>query len=274
MDNIIVLFLTGCLIGSIGTLIGAGGGFILVPLLLIMHPGMQPDIVTSISMALVATNAISGSTAYARSGRIDYKAGLLFAACTAPGSILGVVATQYIPKEAFHLVFGILLLLLAIFLFFRKPKRGEEKQALLKDERLYLQQLTDRQGNHYSYSYSRKKGIIISIFVGFFSPLLGIGGGIIHVPAMVQLLHFPVYIATATSHFILAIMTSISVVVHAIAGDYNNVKVLKVTLALCAGAIPGAQIGAVLSHNLKGNTIERALAVCLGIVGIRILLTV
>lgn len=272
MDNIFILFLIGCGIGMIGTLIGAGGGFILVPLLLITHPKMSPNIVTSISMALVAVNAMSGSVAYARAKRIDYKAGLIFALCTVPGSILGVLATHYIPNQIFHLVFGVLLIGLGAFLFFRRTPVHKPASALLLEKGLQFHELKDRTGTTYSYYYSMWKGIVISVFVGFFSPLLGIGGGIIHVPAMVQILHFPVYVATATSHFILAIMSTISVIVHAIDGNYDNPAVLKVTIALCAGAIPGAQLGAFLSHKLKGKTIIRALAFALALVGIRILI--
>ena len=63
--------------------------------------------------------------------------------------------------------------------------------------------LTDKEGITYEYSYKQSNGALISVLVGYISPLLGIGGGIIHVPAMVNWLKFPVHIATATSHFIL-----------------------------------------------------------------------
>ena len=110
--------------------------------------------------------------------------------------------------------------------------------------------------------------------MGYLSPLLGIGGGIIHVPALVNWLRFPVFVATATSHFILAIMASVSVVVHLVNGNYNDPQVLRIVIGLSAGAIAGAQLGASLSHRIRGRMVIRALAVCLGIVGIRILLSV
>ena len=81
-DSISVLLLTGFVIGTVGTLIGAGGGFILVPLLLLTHPQFSPEIVTAVSIVIVAANAVSGSVAYSRSGRIDYRAGILFALFT------------------------------------------------------------------------------------------------------------------------------------------------------------------------------------------------
>ena len=133
--------------------------------------------------------------------------------------------------------------------------------------------LTDSTGTSYSYTYNQTWGILISIIVGYLSPLLGIGGGIIHVPALVQWLHFPVFVATATSHFILAIMATVSVIVHAIKGSYSDPKILHMVIGLIIGVIPGAQVGAWLSHKLKGYTIIRVLGVCLGLVGFRILLS-
>ena len=75
MDNSIVLLLIGFGIGAIGTLIGAGGGFLLVPLLIFTHPALPPEIITAISIVIVR-NAVSGSIAYARYC-IDFKAGIL-----------------------------------------------------------------------------------------------------------------------------------------------------------------------------------------------------
>lgn len=60
MDHALVLLATGLLIGFIGTLIGAGGGFLLVPLLLFTHRELTPEIVTAVSLAVVACNALSG----------------------------------------------------------------------------------------------------------------------------------------------------------------------------------------------------------------------
>lgn len=273
MDNAIILLLTGFLIGTTGTLIGAGGGFLLVPLLLFTHPDMLPEMVTAVSLVIVACNAVSGSVAYARSGRIDYKAGWLFAAATIPGSILGVYATKYISAPVFNAAFGIILLLLAGFLFVKKQRNDSGTEPVnVSGKRLTHHMLTDKENVRYSYSYNQYTGIAISAAVGFLSPILGIGGGIIHVPALVHWLRFPVYIATATSHFILAIMATVSVVVHAFQGNYNDPYILHMILWLGLGVIPGAQVGAMLSHKIKGNTIVKALAVCLALVGLRLLL--
>jgi len=265
-----LLIIAGFIIGSFGTLIGAGGGFILVPLLLIFYPQLGPELTTAISIAVVAVNAISGTAAYAKSGRIDYRAGLTFAAFTIPGSILGVMTVKYIPTEVFNIVFGILLITLSIYLFF-KNKKNSVTQVYSNAQGLKTHTLVDTMGNTYYYSYKQDIGNAISVIVGFISPLLGIGGGIIHVPAMVNWLKFPVHIATATSHFILAVMATVSVLTHAFNGTYAHPESLHMILFLSLGVVPGAQLGAYFSHRLKSHIILRVLAGCLILVGIRIL---
>jgi uncharacterized membrane protein YfcA len=267
------LLLIGFIIGTCGTLIGAGGGFILVPFLLLTDHKLSTEIITAISIAVVAANAISGSIAYARSGRIDYKAGLLFAACTIPGSILGVLITAYIPRIVFRLFFGLLLIGLSVLLFLKKREQSIKhfsNNQIPKGWRHHI--ITDKNNVTYSYTYNHYRGILISVVVGFLSPLLGIGGGIIHVPALVQWLYFPVYVATATSHFILAIMSTVSVIMHAAEGNYNDLKVQHLTIFIAIGAIVGAQVGAFISHKIKTTVIVRALAICLCLVGLRLLL--
>jgi uncharacterized membrane protein YfcA len=115
--------------------------------------------------------------------------------------------------------------------------------------------------------------MVLSLFVGYFSPLLGIGGGIIHVPAMVEWLLFPVHIATATSHFILAIMSTVSVIVHYLQGNYSDPLIGRMVIGLVIGVVPGAQLGAYLSRKINGKYIIKGLAVSIGIVGIKILIS-
>jgi len=273
MDNFYLLVLIGFAVGTLGTMIGAGGGFILVPLLIIAHPEFSPESITAISIAVVACNAISGSAAYVRTQRIDYRAGILFALFTIPGSILGVLTTQVIPREAFDIIFGILLFSMAIFLFFKGGKKNPINFPIITQKGWIRQQLTDKWGEKYEYAYDARKGSVLSIIVGYLSPLLGIGGGIIHVPAMTEWLRFPVHIATATSHFILAIMATVSVVVHFYNRSYADPAILKMVFGLAIGVIVGAQLGAFLSRKIQGRMIIKCLAISLGIVGIRILLT-
>jgi len=266
----------GFLVGVFGTLIGAGGGFILAPLLLLFYPGESPGIITCISLAVVFFNAASGSVAYARMKRIDYRTGLLFSLATVPGAILGAVTTTYIPRREFDLLFGVLMVLSAVFLALRPRARAEALRARPGNgvpskatQHGTTRTLTEADGTIHTYSFSAALGLSLSAVVGYLSSLLGTGGGIIHVPAMIRLLNFPVHIATATSHFILAIMALTGTLVHVVSGTFQHG--VRRTVVLAIGVLVGAQVGAILSGKVKGDWIVRLLAVALALAGIRIL---
>jgi uncharacterized membrane protein YfcA len=259
-------------VGTYGTLIGAGGGFVLMPLLLLLYPQDSPERLTSISLAIVFLNALSGSGAYALMRRIDYKSALLFATATIPGAIVGALNTSAVPRRLFDLIFGILLVAAAVFLNLRPSAAKKGMGVYFPDHHLLRRHLEEANGIAYDYSFDPKVGVLLSLFVGYISSFLGIGGGIIHVPALVYFLNFPVHVATATSHFILAIMALTGTIVHILAGTFPYAVHQIVSLGI--GVLLGAQIGAHLSQFIKGDWIIRSLAAALGLVGIRILFLV
>lgn len=260
-----LLIILGLGIGFVGTLIGAGGGFILVPILLLLYPTLRAEVITSISLAVVFLNATSGSLAYAKMKRIDFKSALYFALATLPGAVAGALLTSYIPRHVFDLTLGILMIMIAVFLIIRP----QYKNRISRQKKHYVHRdITDASGEHYHYSFNLWTGIIISFFVGYLSSLLGIGGGIIHVPALTILLNFPVHIATATSHFILAIMALAGTLVHIWQGNLHSVWSTAIPIGI--GVIGGAQFGAYFSHRVKPHWIVRSLAIALMLVGIRL----
>jgi uncharacterized membrane protein YfcA len=129
--------------------------------------------------------------------------------------------------------------------------------------------LVDADGERYHYEFDANVGIVLSVFVGFVSSLLGVGGGFIHVPILVRLLNFPVHIATATSHFVLAIMALTGTIVHIAQGVF--VQGVRRTILLGVGVVVGAQFGAMLSNRVGGKLIIRGLAVALAFVGLRLI---
>jgi len=251
-------------LGFLGTLIGAGGGFLLVPLLLIAYPSDQPSIITSISLAVVCLNAFSGSIAYARQRRIDYRSGVLFALATIPGAVMGALAAGHIPRRLFDVSFGMVMLILAACLTQRREQdnaaAGIGVEARQHPTRTWL--LADD-------GHSTSIGVAASLVIGFVSTLLGIGGGVVHVPALVHLLSFPVHSATATSHFILAITAGTGTAVHVLTGAFHHG--VRRMLVLGIGVIVGAPLGARLSRRLHGMWIMRSLAVALALAGLRLI---
>jgi uncharacterized protein len=256
----------GLVIGTYGTLIGAGGGFILVPLLLLLYPAESSDTIATISLAVVFFNALSGTIAYARMRRVDYGSGLLFSAATVPGAIVGAMTTSLIPRRPFDIIVGVLLLGISIVLLAGGTGQAEEHHG----RQSFARHLVESDGTVHLWSYNPFLGVGVSLLVGFVSSVLGIGGGFIHVPVMVNLLNFPVHVAAATSHFTLAVMTAVGSGVHAyegtLRGTYGRV------LPLAVGVVIGAQLGARLARVIHGRWIIRALTLALVAVGLRLII--
>lgn len=102
----VLLVLIGFGVGAFGTVIGAGGGFILTPILLLLYPHDSAQTLTAISLTAVFFNAASGSVAYARQRRIDYRSGLVFALATIPGAIGGALLVGDVSRQVFDAVMG------------------------------------------------------------------------------------------------------------------------------------------------------------------------
>lgn len=259
----------GVVVGAYGTVIGAGGGFVLVPLLLLLYPSYGPEKVTAVSLAVVFANATSGSVAYARQRRIDYVTGLLFAVSSVPGVITGAIVVHFVPERVFSALFGGMLVALAVV-----SARGRRAQAVRRPRAgrgVLVRTVVDPESRTYRYAYDIWQGVALSAGVGFVSSLFGIGGGVIHVPAMIMLLHLPVPYAVATSHFVLAFMSGGGSLVHLVDGTLRGDQIVRAA-ALGAGAVPGAQLGAFVSHRIKGRGVLLLLAAAIVVLGLRLLL--
>lgn len=254
VTTFIPLVVLGFLVGAFGTLVGAGGGFILTPVLLILYPSDPASTITAISLVVVFFNAGSGSIAYARQRRIDYRSGTIFALCTLPGALVGTLLVQFASRRLFDAITGVVLAALAVWIFAARDP--------------------DADRNPDAYRPRVIRGAFLSLGVGFVSAFLGIGGGVIHVPLMVQFLGFPTHVATATSHFVLAIMSGATSLAHVVLGSFGVGHGLRRALSLSLGAVFGAQLGAVVSRRIGGRRIRQLLAVGLLALAARLLIAV
>ncbi|MDL2280296.1 sulfite exporter TauE/SafE family protein [Selenomonadales bacterium OttesenSCG-928-I06] len=239
-------FVLGLGVGTFGTLVGIGGGLILIPVFVLLL-NFTPQNAVGTSLMVVFFNAISGSYAYIKQKKVFYDAGIRFALATIPGAFLGSYMAQYFTVSSFNLSFGILLIALALVMLI-KPS---SKAAI--------------DFNKDTFTYNKTIGVVASAFVGFISSIMGIGGGIIHVPMMILVLGFPTHVATATSQFVLAISSGVGVASHFSLGNVLAVPAISIGL----GAVVGAQIGARLARKTKSKVIITLLSVALFALGIR-----
>lgn len=260
--------LLGIGIGAFGTLVGAGGGFILVPVLLLLFPERPASELTAVSLAVVLANAAAGSLSYLRMRRADYRSGIVLALATVPGAVAGALAVNLLPRRGFDVLMGVMLIAVAVYLIVRPAAN----QSLLAGQPMTVERtVVDAAGEVYSYRFNLGLAIVFSVGVGFLSSLLGVGGGILHVPLLTSLFSFPAHVATATSHFVLVFTAGAGVLTHLVHGDYGAGS-LRLTVPLAAGVVVGAPLGAVASRRIGGPGIVRLLAAALLVVGLRLLI--
>ena len=264
MLEAILLVLLGLGVGVFGAVVGAGGGFLLVPILLIAYPERDPATVTAISLAVVFANATSGAIAYAWQRRIDYRSGIWWALAAIPGALGGALLVGIIPRDVFAVVFAVALAGVATHLILRRE--ATVLREPITGRGAISRRIRDRQGQNFFYTFRLWHGLSIAAAMGFVSGLLGAGGGVLQVPLLTIILRFPVHIATATSQFAYALIALEATAVHLVTGGLHLDEHLVEAAFIAAGAVVGAQIGARVAARIRGAVILRVLAAALPLV--------
>jgi len=266
LPEAMLLVCIGIGIGMVGTLIGAGGGFLVVPILLLFY-NFSPQHAIGTSITVVFMNALSGTFSYMSQKKIDYEIGLKFSVIAVPGVLIGAASAQLFSMFSFSIIFGLFLLILSYGLFSGMQLNLSRVNGVYRSEERTIQDIT---GQVYKYTPDMEVGLFSSFFVGIISGLFGIGGGIIHVPLMYSVLGVPVHIATAISHYILAITSFFGMLSFI---GWNEVD-LDYAVFLGAGAILGAYIGAKFSLKTKPQVIKNMIALCLLMLAVKLLVSV
>lgn len=262
----IICILIGVITAFLGSLIGLGGGVILIPSLLFLHQFSSdfawatPQTIVGVSLIVMVFTALSSTISYSKKGRVDYKTGFLLLSGSVPGGIVGSWLNQFIEAESFSLYFGILMIILSL-LFLLKRKTPSKK--ITKNTRVFQ---VDGQTYHYTVSFFA--AFIVSLLVGTLSGLFGIGGGSVMVPLMILLFGFPAHIAIATSMFIIFFISIISAGTHIVLGHVS----WEYVVFFIPGAWIGGTIGARLNQKLQGQALEWILRGLLIIIGIRLII--
>ncbi|WP_068985334.1 MULTISPECIES: sulfite exporter TauE/SafE family protein [Lysinibacillus] len=263
----ILLAIIALFSGLIGSLVGLGGGIILVPATLYigLNLGMMPDItpqkVVGLSVVMMIFTGLASTLSFMKSKTVDYKSGSIFFIGSIPGTMLGAWVNKGLDLPSFNLYFGILLIILATILLVRdrlKPVKWFVKNGV-------QQEFTDNEGNTFVYGYPIWFAIILTFGIGFASGLFGIGGGSMMVPAMIILFLFPPHVAVATSMF----MVFLSSLVNSASHIYLGHVPWLYTIPVIPGAYIGAKLGAALNKRIKSDTLVVALRVILLLLGIR-----
>ncbi|MBO1510879.1 sulfite exporter TauE/SafE family protein [Metabacillus bambusae] len=265
----ITLVVVGVIAGTIGSLVGLGGGIIVVPLLLTLgsylptFESVSPQVAVGTSLLVVIFTGLSSTLTYMKYKKVDYKSGLIFFIGSGPGGIVGAYANKFFNTTSFSIWFGLFMILVSIILMVKDKLPQRKQQPGIKVIRSYISE----NGTEISYSFHPGLGVLIAFVVGFISGLFGIGGGALMVPAMILLFMFPPHIAVATSMFIIFLSASTSSITHIALGNINWLY----AAVLIPGAWFGGRFGAVLNTKLKGKTIVNLLRIVLIIAGLKLI---
>jgi hypothetical protein len=225
----------GVAAGMLGSMIGLGGGIIVVPVLTFL--GFPPTVAASNSLFAALSNAIASTVSYSKQKRIEFSLGLKLGLLSVPGTVLGAVISTDTAPETFKILFGFVLIASAAYIFLRR--KIESKEKILSKQMMIF-------------------AVCASFFAGIISSFFGIGGGIIFVPLMVVGMGMAMKRAAPTSQLILLFASLSGVIVHSVLGhpDFLQAGFLAI------GSFIGGLIGARLSIDIK----ERYLQILVSVV--------
>lgn len=257
----------GILTGTLGTLLGIGGGLFLIPyLVLLLDLPMHQAIATSI-FAVIATSS-AGAVMNLERNLVNIRLGMLLEIATVIGAIFGGITANLLAGEILSKIFSVILLLVAGMMLYRRF-RPLAAAGLTSGGRLRAGYRDDVSGTEVVYS-ARHLGATsaISFVAGNLSGLLGIGGGILKVPALHLLSGVPLKAAAATSNFMIGVTAAASAFIYFSHGHINPVIASSTTL----GVLAGSSIGIALGRALRTETITSLFGALLAIAAIQMLM--
>ncbi len=248
------LFAVGLAAGSLGALLGLGGGIFLVPALTLLFDLPVRAAVGVSLIGVIATSA--GVASVSRPGRgADVGLALRLEIATTTGALLGGFAAGLLPQRALALVFAVVVLASAVYTFLKtRRKAGPTSEPQI--EGLFR---TEYQPKRWPI------GLSFSALAGALSGLSGIGGGFIKLPVMYSIMDVPLGVATATSNFMVGITAAASATLYYSRGDINPLVAVPTAL----GVFAGATIGSRLASHLRADVLRRLLIVLLVLIAMQ-----
>jgi len=274
--NAPLLVALGAAVGFISGLFGIGGGFLMTPILVLI--GIPPAVAVASLSSHVAASSTSSVISYTRARAVDFRMGGVLAAGGAVGSFVGVEIFRWLrligqadlAVSLSYLIFlgviGGLMLWESLGAVIR-ARRGDPPRPRRDKRPLWLYGLPLKIRFPRSRLYiSVIPPILLGLFVGVLSAVMGVGGGFILVPAMVYLLRMPAGVVVGTSLFQIILTTTLTSVLQA--GRNQTVDIVLATLLLIGGVM-GAQLGAKASSRFRAEELRAILALIVLAVGLR-----
>ena len=256
METGLLLLVGGLVAGIFGSLLGLGGGILIVPLLTL---GFGLPLREAVGISLVCVIMTSGAAAavYLERRVANLRLGMLLELFTATGALIGGSIAFLLDERLLAGLFAALLLYVALTMLRRRDARpaGETRPSLPASPVVREHGPRDAGGgtgfvarlSGADYTVRRfPVGVAGSLFAGVVSALLGIGGGIVKVPVMHVGMGVPLRVATATSNLMIGITASTSAIIYLFRGGLDPYAAGPTAI----GVFIGATLGSRASHRV------------------------
>ena len=269
--------------GTLGAILGTGGGVFLIPVLVLgFDVPMRFAIGTSI-LSVIATSTAVAITNVER-GTANMRLGMTLEIGTSLGAIVGGLTAGVIRGDILEIIFGLVLVPTAVVMWRKRAEDGESAEPATSQPaagggsqearpgpslgRLGATYFDTALGREISYRVQRVwAGLGISVMAGILSGLLGIGGGVFKVPAINLLCGVPIKAAAATSNFMIGVTAAASAFLYLGRGDVHP----AMTAAVVLGIVLGSGVGSFLNRYVGGLFVKRLFAVLLVGVAVQLL---
>lgn len=238
IPEFIELFVCAFAASVFGSVVGLGGGFVMTPILRVFF-AIAPVLASTASLFLVFFNTAAASFGFLKEKKVDFNLAILLAAGAIPGSIIGVFASHRVTVAQFDIIYGALLVFLAVATLRR---RG----------------IASRPVGEKTFLHAPAAAIAAGIVMGVASSLFGVGGGIIVVPLMLIAARMPPHVAAATSSFVILLSAPVGIIAHVVAGDANWALIAPLALGGLAGGSFGPPIAKRISSPMLINLVIAA----------------
>ncbi|WP_374529902.1 sulfite exporter TauE/SafE family protein [Novosphingobium sp.] len=277
--NGLIIVALGALTGLLSGMFGVGGGFLTTPLMIFY--GIPPTVAAASAASQVTGASVSGVFAHAKRGGVDYQMGAVLIAGGVVGTGIGALLFSLLQQIGqIDIVISLLYVLLLgsigtimareSWQSMKAQKTGVPLPARKRRHHPMVANLPLRWRFYRSGLYiSPLAPLILGIFTGILTMLMGIGGGFVLVPAMLYILGMSANVVVGTSLFQILFVTMITTMMHAL-----TTRAVDVVLAvlLLIGSVSGAQVGAQLADRLPADRLRFVLAAIVLIIALRMAL--
>jgi uncharacterized protein len=242
--TVLVLLAGGVAAGIFGSLLGLGGGVLIVPLLTLGF-GLPLRESVSVSLVSVIVTSSAGASVYLQKHTANLRLGMVLELFSAAGALVGGLVAFMLSEQALAALFAVLLLWVSVTMLRRKepaPAAPDAATAPSASGASAAPAFIDTLGGPGYRVHSLPKGMAGSAFAGLISALLGVGGGIIKVPTMHIFMGVPLKVATATSNMMIGITATSSAVIYLLRGQIDPFVAGPAALGVFVGATIGSRI--------------------------------